>query len=338
MNVLSGADRLLRENEGMSSVRDGGLGPATQPLVRHVAIALAKLDGISWAQAKPTVRAESMRKARSLLQEERAFLSAHIASTDGEEETFESSIWFRALHKSASMFVFKFSRFVISQLPHRWEFFSTNNKPANLKDAINAKDSFIAIARSFEPAQEEFISRRPRVIFHLRDPRDILVSEYFSLGFIHGDQNFASAAKDMREKIQSGSFTIDDYVIHSAREGSGFFGQSGLCERMTDHLAAGIAQCDEHRLPYLVVRYEDMVLDFPRWATSVLNFMQLSSLRDVAIDRFQKEFDIKAVEERGQLMQHKRAIIPGDYRTKLRPDTIAELNRLFDPILSKYYN
>lgn len=332
------ASHRLDQDAAHSTILEEPLEAATQPVVRHVAITLAKLEGTSWAQADRHVRAEVMKTARALLQEERAFLSA-FEDTAGTEETdrFESSIWFRALHKSASMFIYKFCSFVARKLPRRWELYSANNRPPNLDDAAEATDSFIGLDRSFRALREDYLARRPRTIFQLRDPRDILVSEYFSLGFIHSDQKFSDAAREMREKIQSGAFTIDDYALLSARQDASFFGGSGLCERMNENLAAAIAQCDCAGLPYLVVRYEDMVLDFPRWATSVLDFMQLSSLRDPAIEHFRHEFDVKTVEDRREVMEHKRVIIPGDYRAKLKPETIEELNRLFDPILSTYY-
>lgn len=338
MSVVPDASQSLDRDATRSGPRGNRLGAATQPVVRHVAIKLAKIDGTSWAQADGLVKAEAMKKARALLQEERAFLSAFRDTTDAEAtDRFESSIWFRALHKSASMFIYKLCSFIDKKMPQRWELYSANNKPPNLNEAADATDSFIGLERSFMPLREDLLARRPRTIFQLRDPRDILVSEYFSLGYIHGDQKFSDAARTMREKIQSGAFAIDDYVLLSARQDAGFFGGSGLCERMTANLAAAIAQCDRAGLPYLVVRYEDMVLDFPRWAARVLDFMQLSSLRDPVIQQFRHEFDVKATEDRGEVMKHKRVIIPGDYRAKLKPETIGELNRLFDPILSAYY-
>lgn len=335
---MPGSSRPLDQDTARSTAREDSLEAATQSLVRHVAIELAAIEGTSWAEADRPVKAEATRKARALLQEERAFLEAcGDAAEDDETDRFESSIWFRALHKSASMFIYKFCSFIDKKLPRRWGLYSANNRPPNIKHVFDAADSYIGLDRSFSPLRDDLLARRPRTIFQLRDPRDILVSEYFSLGFIHGDQKFSDAAREMRERIRTGALGVDEYVLRSARQGMGFFGASGLCERMNENLAASIAQSDRLGLPYLVVRYEDMVLDFPGWATRVLDFMQLSSLIDPVIEQFRHEFDVSAVEDRGEVMQHKRVIIPGDYRAKLKPETIEELNRLFDPILSTYY-
>jgi len=53
-------------------------------------------------------------------------------------------------------------------------------------------------------------------IFHIRDPRDVLVSSYYSAGWIHGDFDTGEHAK-LRKKVQS--IDIDQYVLsHKTKE------------------------------------------------------------------------------------------------------------------------
>eukprot|EP00002_Diphylleia_rotans_P039112 TRINITY_DN89_c0_g1_i1.p1 TRINITY_DN89_c0_g1~~TRINITY_DN89_c0_g1_i1.p1 ORF type:complete len:283 (+),score=-3.51 TRINITY_DN89_c0_g1_i1:677-1525(+) len=124
-----------------------------------------------------------------------------------------------------------------------------------------------------------------KVVYHVRNPLDQLVSEYYSFGYIHqlprirpgvneqNDRNVLSEFLRRRELIRN--MTVDEYVLQTMSNATWwkdryglFFSELGVHERAR---------------PFLVLsRYEDMVKDFPSWLRSLkLNwtnpkFMQLS--------------------------------------------------------------
>ena len=84
----------------------------------------------------------------------------------------------------------------------------------------------------------------------------------------------------------------------------------------------------------VVVRYEDMVTRFPKWCRQVLSVMPVRRpgwLTRKLAWRYRNEF-----RSRGEQLQHKRRITPGDYREKLQPRTIDALNERFADVLERF--
>jgi hypothetical protein len=82
----------------------------------------------------------------------------------------------------------------------------------------------------------------------------------------------------------------------------------------------------------IVISYEQMVLDFRSWLQKFLSAFELpdadGTYQFVANRRAES---VKPVGE--DIRSHMRKATPGDYREKLRPETIAELNRRFSKVL-----
>lgn len=78
-------------------------------------------------------------------------------------------------------------------------------------------------------------------------------------------------------------------------------------------------------------RYEDMVLDFSIWLQQVISFIDLSPPSNVVEDIL-KNANFKV--EKEDKYSHKRRVLPGDSKEKLKPETIEKLNVKFSDVLS----
>ncbi len=156
------------------------------------------------------------------------------------------------------------------------------------------------------------------IIFWTRDPRDILVSMYYSFGFSHGFsdiQSIRAYQEERRERIRQ--MTLDEYVLDEApimREK--FEVMKHIMERRDSHI---------------LLSYEEMINDFDSF------FRKLSSL--IPLDtttkkKIYEETRPKTAEDRGQ---HKRKGSVGAYKEKLKEETIIKLNKKLWPILT-YFN
>ena len=240
----------------------------------------------------------------------------HVLRSDFREQ--KTAIIVHGLHKSASMFLFKFFDHVCREIEvpmHSINHAQPNHETVN----PNAAASFVYCPeRSFETNCFRFPNLKQIHLFQVRDPRDILVSEYFSLGWLHRDQNWNEAEKRRRAKIQQ--LTIDQYVI-----GENETSKQPLLTRYLP-LLAELEKPTTH-----IVKYETMVEDFPQWLAVVLPIIGLNNSEDIhhLARHYRHEFEPGAGDK-----AHKRNVSPGDHKLKLKAKTIDVLNERFDQILS----
>ena len=226
-----------------------------------------------------------------------------------------------AVHKSATMFLFQFFGRLSKQ--YHFDFYSENNAPANQSGLPreNQRDFCRCPIRAFETLETELdYPTEIRRIFHVRDPRDILVSEYFSFGWIHPTEGTGlEAGRQERQEVP-----IDEYVLTQ-------------CEKRTWPLEAKFKTLlDRDMDPEYdtIVTYEMMVTRFRLWAERVLPAFGVRYPKLAARKwawRYRKEF-----QRSGESMTHKRRITPGDHRRKLKPATIEQLNQRFEEVLTRF--
>ena len=167
------------------------------------------------------------------------------------------------------------------------------------------------------------------ILLHLRDPRDVVTSMYFSKAYSHPVQSGVfEMTPQQREQLREEG--IDRFVIRSAQ----------LLRPKYDKLYEKL----KDRPNVTTVHYEDMVLNFPAWLDQVLsafesfrvpaqkarNLLLPQSVRWMGLKHHllktnRSAFDVS--EE--NVFSHKRKVTPGDHREKLQPATIAELNEIF---------
>jgi hypothetical protein len=215
----------------------------------------------------------------------------------------------------------------------------------NGEDFIASRTGLFGPLRFFAPSSA---LQSARVILHLRDPRDVLTSMFFSYCFMHPGE-IAPNTGYRKGVAEAG---IDKFVLDMSDENFARYpGDYGTgCQH-----GKYIGNVRDRYVRYLrevvgrpnasVLSYEEMVLDFPTWLRRLLSGFGLSDAdetyrfirsrveiqNDVTGHRPGSDEALKAGAE--DIRSHKRKATPGDYKEKLRPETISELNRRFSEVL-----
>lgn len=171
--------------------------------------------------------------------------------------------------------------------------------------------------RRFPSYLNNFSLRKFKKILLVRDPRDILVSHYFSMKNSHviPQGEMGNKLLEHRQAIQD--MNINEYVLNKAESFLRIF-QSYI--NIEDDLLK-------------VFRYEDIVFDKSNWMQNILNFLDLD-LPTAKIELIAKNHDIFPEKETPD--SHIRKVTPGDYKAKLDPKTISILNEVFREVLNRY--
>ena len=167
------------------------------------------------------------------------------------------------------------------------------------------------------------------ILLHLRDPRDILTSMFFSKAFSHRVQEGRfDITPAQRLKMQESG--VDNFVIENSQK----------LVLKYDMLYREL----KGRPNVTIVHYEDMVLNFPAWLDQVLgafesikvpagkkrNIWMPQSMRRLKLKNALLKINKNAFDvDREDVLSHKRKVTPGDHRDKLAPETIEALNAIF---------
>ncbi len=158
-----------------------------------------------------------------------------------------------------------------------------------------------------------------RKILMVRDPRDALVSEYFSNAFSHslpsGGQG--EATRDLLALRQAAlKASIEAYVLRQA---------PSLNRTFLEY--AEIAGDPLTRL----FKYEDVILAKRRWVRDIAAHFDWSAEADGFLDGMMGWADVLPPVERAE--QFIRKVWPGDHREKLSPPVIEQLNAALAPAM-----
>ena len=161
----------------------------------------------------------------------------------------------------------------------------------------------------------KFLPGRKKIIL-LRDPRDILVSLYYSFKYSHHIPDQNTYIKNIHLLLQN--LDIDEFVIQQKND-----------IKMELDSYYEIDKLDSVKL----FRYEDVILSKKQWIKDICNFLGLS-LNANEVQEILDRYDIIPTNENEK--SHIRRVIPGDYLNKLYPETIDYLNEYFRDFLVKY--
>lgn len=164
-----------------------------------------------------------------------------------------------------------------------------------------------------------------RTIFLVRDPRDMVTSQYFSEAISHkppgstlsDDRKKAFEAR--RERVRA--MPIDEFV-----------------EKRATHIVQGYdtTLAKLARIDHKIFRYEDIIFDKTEWVGGIADYLRIEIAAD-AIETIARQADVIPTQE--DATKHIRKVTPGDHTEKLRPETIARLNKTFEHILTTFgYN
>lgn len=158
----------------------------------------------------------------------------------------------------------------------------------------------------------EFFQEGDVALLNIRDPRDCMVSGYYGFLRLHG-KGLEEEGKKRKWDAGIESYVLNDMVdrfIHACQDYIDLIGKVPAMQ---------------------VLRYEEMVTDFPAWFGKYYAAMKLDPAKfDECLER-EKAFFVVPEEE--DIDSHKRQMTPGDHRRKLGEDVIAEIDRRMEPQL-----
>ncbi len=156
---------------------------------------------------------------------------------------------------------------------------------------------------------------RYRTVLLLRDPRDCLVSHYYSIRESHTLNN----RNNLESRIEACASGIDDWVIAHMED--------YRCDYLDFHKrlvgAPGV----------LFVRYEEMIAEFPEIVRQIVEHTGLTGAPAVT-ERILAEADFEVGSE--NVLSHKRSVKPGNHLKKLRAETVTRLNENLKEVLGLF--
>jgi hypothetical protein len=228
------------------------------------------------------------------------------------------SFIFFTVHKAASSLLsirlapfFRKNNYVVADLSSYWAKTDLHGRETFLKDAVARKNVFgtkgiFHVAFRFPIDIPEF--EKIKILLVLRDPRDVLVSHYFSTRFSHPVLN--NDFYDLKAKAEQ--LSIDEYVKFIAPD---------FKQRFATYLSW------TGKPNVLFYRYEDLITDPQKFEKAFADFSDLPVEKGEIVS--EKDF----VQEKEDQFAHKRHVHAGDHRNKLKPETIDWLNSFFGDIL-----
>ncbi|TVQ03049.1 MAG: hypothetical protein EA359_10535 [Balneolaceae bacterium] len=162
-----------------------------------------------------------------------------------------------------------------------------------------------------------------KIILMIRDPRDILVSKYFSVAYSRSTE-YENEEKNqyfMERRSQVKKMTLDEFVLS---ESDSLLSVFSRYERVL---------VSKYSNMYLS-KYEEMVSEFPLWLSQILEFCELEISKNL-FNKLIKE-NVKLIPDNENIERHIRRAKPGDYNEKLKRETIDILNQSFESVLQTY--
>ena len=235
-------------------------------------------------------------------------------------------VFLYTLHKCASTFLEKLFRQLAAEKGMRYHAppgLLRNPKFADGKANFNYDVCYGAIRKYKDQNLECDEKIRCRKILQVRDPRDILVSQFYSFGWSHKADQFGERQKQHRQQIQS--ISIDQYVLyHRAAAYS-------LKRRMRP-----LAEMVRQDPSVQIVTYEKMVTNYDKWLNPVLDQFEFRSVKERLMKIKYRLMYRHTFKPQKNPNGHKRNVTPGEHREKLQPETIAMLNEYFAEYLQMF--
>ena len=208
-------------------------------------------------------------------------------------------------------------------------------------DRMFAGDDFIAKKRGCFGPIRFFVPTKAlteaSVILHLRDPRDVLVSMFYSYCYMHAGE--IERHTGYRKAVAEAG--IDRFVLDMVGEAFyAYRGDYGIGSRYKEHVGTVLDRYQRYldelldRPNTIVVSYEEMVLSFPSWLEKIVRAFDVTDPRETgAVVAARRANSVAAGEE--DAWSHKRKVTPGDHREKLRSETIRQLDEIFATVIER---
>lgn len=161
------------------------------------------------------------------------------------------------------------------------------------------------------------------VVLMVRDPRDVLVSGYYSVAYSHpepayGTEKYKNFLKDKSFAQQA---TVDEYAL-------------AQCERVYEtYERYRTLLLNKHPNMY-ITKYEDMVSNFEEWLQSVAAYCQFELSNELRNQLIEENQQLRPKSE--DVNKHIRKGKAGDYKEKLKPETIDAIESKLSPLLAAF--
>ena len=195
-------------------------------------------------------------------------------------------------------------------------------QPLDLTPLVRPGNCYLGFRSFPETLAQTDAYRDALKIFMFRDPRDALVSEYFSDAYSHAvpQKDAAGEGRDLflkkREEAQNAD--IDAWVLDKV---------GGIRRTLTAYAGA----LDDPRC--LVLRYEDYIFQKKRMIAKILDHFGWT----VELPRLGKLLEeIDVVPDTEDKSRFVRKVVPGDHIAKLKPETVRRLNKRLDEVMRLY--
>jgi hypothetical protein len=162
-----------------------------------------------------------------------------------------------------------------------------------------------------------------RIVLMIRDPRDVVVSHYFSIAHSHKPPMRSGDKYDrfITHKKQANELGLDAYVLSRGPWLASFY------RKYMEKLIPAVKEIH-------LMRYEEMVYDFSTWLTNLLKYCNFTIDKKFFNELCQNHEQMQP--EKEDSSRHLRKGQAGDYLEKLQPDTIKVLNDEFSDILEAF--
>ena len=159
-------------------------------------------------------------------------------------------------------------------------------------------------------------------IFLLRDPRDMLVSHYFSMRSSHPDPGkvLTTSRQSLPRRDKALVMSVDEYALD-------------LASYYVRQLSRYIDVFEAHRDNFAVFRYEDVIFEKRTWVADICKAFDWD-VSERATNKIADKNDVVPRSENEA--RHIRQVAPGDGLRKLQPETIEKLNELFETQLAYF--
>lgn len=209
--------------------------------------------------------------------------------------------------------------------------FFNQDIPANAWRNLDAVTSILApgnIYSGFRASPNAFVKsphwKDAVKVFLVRDPRDALVSQYFSTAFTHSLPSAEVAvAGGIRETLgakreMAQAMSVEDYVMQNLR---GFVNTYRDYNKLLDGHAVQL------------YRYEDVIFKKREWIHDIAAKIGVQ-LSGEAVEEILSWADVRPSTEDPK--QFVRKVTPGDYKEKISSAGIAQMNKELAPVVRQY--
>jgi len=159
-----------------------------------------------------------------------------------------------------------------------------------------------------------------KIVLMVRDFRDLLVSEYYSIAYSHVSPFKQGNKYDLfvRQRTKARKSTIDEYAVNESNR---------IYITLQRYKTLLI---DKYPNVY-ITKYEDMINDFRGWLNDLMCNCELNIRTNFFTALLERNERIRPKDE--DVQRHIRKGKSGEYKEKLSQETIEYLNAKFSPML-----